>query len=537
MAYLKNIPATITNPDGEEFNVFQSGDEFSNYIHDEFDNKIMQGANGYYYLAQQEGDNIFPSNVKYSKVITQKIFDVQETEEQYKRRALSMYDVPEIKNDKGVEGWGKKLLMGFGFSPTTSIHLGTLNNIVIFLRFSDDNNTWNNSLSHYENIFNGGRPSVRTYFDEVSYNKVDVVSHMYPKSNNNYILSYQDIHPRSYFQPYSSSNTNGYQSYERTQREHDLLKRAIEAIRHEIPTTLAIDENGDGRVDNVCFIVKGNAGGWGSIIWGHRWALYSHNVLINGKRVWDFTFQPENQATVHVLSHELFHVFGAPDLYRYSGTGIDPIGDWDLMNSGSGHMGAYMKFKYANAKWIENIPTITQTGKYRLNPLTSPTNNVYKIDSPNSTSEFFVIEYRKKDIGTYDSAIPNSGLIIYRINSLVDEGNRNGPPDEVYIYRPNGDLYSNGYINSANYTDKAGRITITDNTKPRAFLSDNTYGGLNIINIKEFDKYIEFDVFINGSTPIEAKNINLDTNPNDIGSVEGEGMYPIGSNITIKAII
>lgn len=535
MALLKNIPTIITNPDGEEFNVFQSGDEFSNYIHDEFDNKIIQGADSYYYLAQQEGDNIFPSDIKYSKQITQKIFDVQETEEQYKRRSLKMYDVPEIKYDKGVEGWGKKLLMGIGFSPTTSIHLGTLNNIVIFLRFSDDNNTWNNSLSHYENIFNGGRPSVRTYFDEVSYNKVDVVSHMYPKSTNDLILSYQDIYPRSYFQPYSASNTNGYQSSERTQREHDLLKRAIEAIRHEIPTTLAIDENSDGRVDNVCFIVKGNAGGWGSIIWGHRWALYSHTVLINGKRVWDFTFQPENQATVTVLSHELFHVFGAPDLYRYTSSSIDPVGNWDLMNSGDGHMGAYMKYKYAGAKWIENIPTITQSGTYRLNPLTSSTNNVYKIDSPNSTSEFFVVEYRKKLPGTYEYNVPNSGLVIYRINSLVNEGNRNGPPDEVYIYRPSGTLYSNGYLNSANYSDKVGRTSITDNTTPRAFLSDNTYGGLNITNIKELENTIEFDVLILGSDPIVNKQIELSTNPENVGSVTGAGLFPLGTLITVKS--
>ena len=539
MAYIRNLPITLKNPDGEELHLFESGDEFSNYIHDEYDNKIMQGADGYYYLAQQEGDNIFPSNIRYSKDIKEKIFEVQETEEQYKRRAERMYGDPELKKDTGVEGFTKNFLHSIGFSPLSgSMHLGILNNIVIYIRFADDDNNWLQNRGFYNNRWNADSSSVKDYFRKVSYNKIDVISHGYPISPDNLNLSYQDIYPRSYFQPYSTSNPNGYTSAQRTEREHALLKRAIEAVRHEIPTDLVIDSTNNGRVDAVSFIVKGNATGWGSILWGHRWALYSYNVTINGKRVWDFTFQPENQATVQILAHEMFHVFGAPDLYRYSGSGIDPVGSWDLMNSGHGHMGAHMKHKYADAKWVENIPIITQSGRYRINPLTSPTNNVYRINSPNSTQEYFIVEFRKK-IGTdeYEARIPNTGLLVYRINVNINDGNRNGPPDEVYIYRPNGTLTTNGLLNNANYTNKAGRTSITDTTIPKAFLMDNSNGGLHITNITEFDNYMEFDVFIEGTTPIEDKTVILGTNPIDIGSVEGGGTFSSGSWIRIKALI
>ena len=68
------------------------------------------------------------------------------------------------------------------------------------------------------------------------------------------------------------------------------------------------------------------------------------------------------------------------------------------MESGTGHMGAYMKWKYANAKWVTSIPEITVSGTYTLNPLTSSTNNCYKIASPYSDKEFFILEYRKKDM-------------------------------------------------------------------------------------------------------------------------------------------
>ena len=537
MAYIENFPVTVTNPDGEVLELLTSGDEFSNYLHDEYGNKIMLGEDGYYRYAYQYKEEIFPGKIKvdkkkYKGKVHKK--EIKDSDAQYKRRATRMYDVPELNNiGDDIE---KKSDGEISFSPqNNSIHLGILNNITIFIRFADDNNTWNNSFSHYQNVLNGNRPSVRNYFDEVSYGKVDVTSHFYPTTTNNAIVSYQDIYNRNYYLPHSSTNPEGYLSSERVSREHGLLRRAIEAVRNQVPTSLEIDGDNDGRVDSVSFICKGNATGWGSILWGHRWALYSQNVQINGKRVWDYTFQPENQATWGIISHEIFHVFGAPDLYRYTGGGITPVGRWDIMASGSAHMGAHMKHKYTNQKWIESIPVITHSGKYTLNPLTSATNNVYRINSPNSTQEYFLVEYRRRLTGTYDSAVPGTGLIIYRIHGGVNTGNRNGPPDEVYIYRPNGTLTNNGTITAAHYNNSVGRTEISNITNPRGFLSNNSNGDLHIFNIREVNNSIEFEVFIEGSTPPVDKTVTLTTNPADIGSVEGAGVFPAGSVITIKA--
>ena len=49
-----------------------------------------------------------------------------------------------------------------------------------------------------------------------------------------------------------------------------------------------------------------------------------------------------------------------------------------------------MKMQYG--KWIPSIPSITKSGSYTLKPLTSSENNVYKIASPNSSTEYFVLE-------------------------------------------------------------------------------------------------------------------------------------------------
>ena len=74
---------------------------------------------------------------------------------------------------------------------------------------------------------------------------------------------------------------------------------------------------------------------------------------------------------------------------------------------------------------------------YEINPLSSPFNNIYRINSP-SSNEYFVIEYRVKE-GIYEINTPggDNGILIYRVNDSLN-GNADGPPDELYLYRPNG---------------------------------------------------------------------------------------------------
>lgn len=196
-------------------------------------------------------------------------------------------------------------------------------------------------------------------------------------------------------------------------------------------------------MDNVCFIVRGSPDGWSDLLWPHfYWLPGSNTKTINGKKVGDYNMQLETSLAtkgVGVLCHEMFHTLGAPDLYHYSYDGLHPAWKWDLMEweqQAPQHMGAYMKQRYG--RWIASIPEITSSGTYTLNPLPSSTNNAYKIASPNSSTEYFVVEYRRKT-GTFESSLPGEGLLVYRINTSRDgQGNAQGPPDEVYIYRPGG---------------------------------------------------------------------------------------------------
>ncbi len=189
----------------------------------------------------------------------------------------------------------------------------------------------------------------------------------------------------------------------------------------------------------------------------------------------------------------MFHSLGAPDLYHYSYDGLSPAGTWDLMGANQHvpqHMGAYMKFKYGG--WINSIPEITESGTYEMDPLVSPSNNVFKIASPNSTKEYFLVEYRKRE-GAFESSLPGEGLLVYRINPTVS-GNADGPPDEVYIYRPNGTSTENGTISLAGLSLNSGRTSINDFTNPPSFLEDGSAGGLSIKNVGPMGSTITFEV-------------------------------------------
>jgi M6 family metalloprotease-like protein len=491
-AYIEKFPVKLKQPDGTVLPLYVSGDEFYNWIHDSNDYTIIQNPEtGWYVYGIKEYGRIVPSKYKVNSVnpsgvgikphlITDRAIIVAENKE---FRESMMMTPPGVKNKDAM------------LQAT-----GTINNIVVFIRFSDDPE-FTDSKTTYNSMFNRENyNSLKQYYKEVSYNQLTINSHFYPATTGTTVISYQDAQPRGYYQPYSSTNTIGYtggnNGSQRRDREHILLRNAVNYVNSSIPSNLDLDNNNDGYVDNVCFIVYGTTTTWASLLWPHMWVLYSQTANINGKRVWRYNFQIRSHLVSSgngVLAHEMFHTIGAPDLYHYSYDGIRPVWKWDLMERNLNppqHMGAYMKYKYGG--WISSIPEITEAGTYTLSPLTSPTNNCYKISSPRSTSEYFIIEYRRKS-GRFDNSLPGSGLIIYRINPAYN-GNASGPPDEVYVYRLDGTTNRNGNPDNAFYSQQSGRIAINNNTNPKAFLTNGSDGDLNIDQISEAGNTISFRV-------------------------------------------
>ena len=87
---------------------------------------------------------------------------------------------------------------------------GTINNINIFIRFADENE-FNTPRWQMDELFNKPEgPSLSHFYDEVSYSQMEVNTHHFPVCDMSTNLSYQDAHPRSYYQPYNSQTNPNY---------------------------------------------------------------------------------------------------------------------------------------------------------------------------------------------------------------------------------------------------------------------------------------------------------------------------------------
>ena len=489
-AYLRNVPVHVRQPDGTVLSLLASGDEFYNRLHDKDGYTIVRNPEtGYLVYADKVDGKLVPTPFVAGRV------DVILLERAGLKKGLL---------DDHKPG-ARVLAVAEGEPVVNAPRTGTINNLVVYIRFSDQEEFAEAFIDNTDGFFNStesGVNSMRNYYTEASYNQLAISTTSYPGTVPS-VYSYQDSFPRVYYMPYdAATNPTGYNGdTERRTREHTLLVNAVNAIGGEVPPGLNIDGDADGRVDNVCFIVKGEPTAWATLLWPHMWSLYTYTVNINGKRVYTYNFQMETTLDVGVLCHEMFHSLGAPDLYHYSQDGLSPVWAWDLMEwdlDPPEHMSAYMKWKYGT--WIASIPEITTSGTYTLNSLRSATNNCYKFASPFSSTEYFVVEYRKKTGGgTFEGNLYNEGLLVYRINSAYT-GNADGPPDEVYIYRPNGTTTADGEPWYAPFSANQARTQINDSTNPSSFLTDGSPGGISISNVGYYGDTISFDVAFNTIT-------------------------------------
>jgi M6 family metalloprotease-like protein len=357
---------------------------------------------------------------------------------------------------------------------------GVINNIVIFFRFAGDSE-YDMPFSTVEQRFNGsgdGVHSLYQYYYDASYQQLEIFSHFFPLPNGDNIISFESSYPA--LPQYWGC---------------ELIAEAIPFILHQIPPDLILDNCGDGNIDNITLLIKGNwpGGAWMAV-------NTEYDLYINEKRFHTFfvmNVEYENLDFVSVAIHEMGHSLGLDDYYT-TWMGPSPVGAWDMMAHDTNppqSFSSYLKWDYLG--WIPQIPQVVETGEYTLYPSSISPNHSLMITSPHSQNEFFIVEYRNNSVSFIDSALPGSGLLIYRINSLGYNGNWSSiSPWEMYIYRPDGTLTTDGDINDAYFSLQSGRTAINNTTNPTPFLSNGMYGGLNITDIGYAGESITFTVHI-----------------------------------------
>lgn len=329
--------------------------------------------------------------------------------------------------------------------------------------------------------------SMRDYFKQQSYGKVDVDLQVFPRENDlpeGRPVSFIAPHSRSYYMPYNAqSNPDGYQgSIERADRERELLTAALQAAQPSIVATYTkeqLDANGDGIMDAVNFIAESPERSQSNVGWSDL--LWSHNVDINlgtsayGLRVPQYTFNNAfdptspggimsytgtgtnlklNDARYSTLIHELLHGFGLEDFYRSANDGT-PVGYFEIMANNHPIVAQPMLTFNRNTKlgWGAEVPEAQPHTSYTVRAPQWENSNepvAFKISVPANrfaspeqaakyADQYFVVEYYHRR-GIFPDAGDRSGAIIYRVNNHQDRGNINGSRsnlenDQLYIFR------------------------------------------------------------------------------------------------------
>lgn len=402
-------------------------------------------------------------------------------------------------------------------------------NIVILVNFSGlDEFITPARFQTLNSIYNTNTNSLKGYISHITYGGIQVDSAFYPKAADGTVVSYVDQHPIEYYKTYSTSNPLGYKNNaERFEREAELLSGAFQFVKEQIEADFTgeqLDNNNDGRIDSIAFLMngyRGTGGGiaWNDLLWPHKYS--SSGFYLNGKNINNYNFlladippagstaadtglMPENAANAKhtVVIHEFLHTFGLPDLYHYN-TGGTPVGQWDIMGytaSSPQNMLQYMQREYQG--WGTPIHEITASGSQTLQYAKyedaqedggygSAPESALILRSPYSDTEFFVVEYRKKT--GYDSNLPGEGLIIYRVNTEVtSRSNAGGPPDYLYVFRPNessinpGSYATNAFFSAQSKRTSIGKAIGQENSgfdNQTLYYSDGTNSGIVISQI------------------------------------------------------
>ncbi len=448
-----------------------------------------------------------------------------------------------------------------------------LTNLVIFIRFADDAEITHDFPS-IDSLFNGKTPdffSVANFYDALTYGHIHYRTVYTNNIQNNQIVSYQDVMPRGYFEPYSPSNPIGYTGENPirgiSMREAELLARAFSYVdsNHLVNDDVVLDGNGDGYIDNVSFVVKGGTGAWASILWPHMEYFphdsIDHVVQVNGVRPNTFNFEFEGSSsyfTANVFCHEMGHSLNLPDLYHYVNyTNVRPVGTWDMMedNTYPNHTAAILKSKILH---VCDAPIqITADGDYTLNSVgSSQSQNCYYIKSAIDTTQWYVLEYRRYT-DPFDMGVPGCGLIVARWNDTVplnyDGMFANALFDnqtvahQYWIFRPgaNDDIH-NGQLYNAHFCQAEGRTTFGPSTNPHPYLTDGTPEvSFEITDIHENGEQLTFHVHFFRDGIDDAQNENVAVYPNPVTDrlfVEGEGVRrveifnSIGQQMALQAV-
>jgi M6 family metalloprotease-like protein len=486
------VPDTIvfTQPDGSRISISLKGDENRHWAITADGYTIVLDKNGYYTYAMHDAEG----NLVSSEVVVHGMGERNTKELAFisKIRKGLFYNKQQVAREKS-----KKLSqidVGKSFPSKGSNKLAC-----ILVSFNDL--PFSGTASDFYDLFNmpgyshdGAQGSVRDYYKEVSYGKLDLNTDVYG--------TYKLSHNRAY---YGSAAGEGGVS--------EMVAEAVGLADGDIDFS-KYDNDGDGVVDGVYIVFAGlseDSGGPEEAIWSCCNQM-ADSVVHDGFSFSGFGCSGEfrdfsnNIVRIGVICHETAHVMGAVDYYDTNGSAdgeYTGTGSWDLLATGCNNNSgitpsspnAYVRTQVF--KWA--TPTFLNSAKKGITMKNSSENPVfYYFETPETDENFFL---ENKSRTGFDKYIPGEGLLIYH----RDEGYFNNREHPQGLYPvcasagmdPAGTPASYGNINDSLclYTGNYGSGAFTPYTLPstKSWGGKYAYGQLTNIYYNKSTKIISFD--------------------------------------------
>lgn len=378
-------------------------------------------------------------------------------------------------------------------SFTDNTEMKSINNIIIFITFSGEENRYFHEYSNINNILNNdSNNSLKNYYNLMSYNKLNIDSYITGVNSEFKIIPYVSSKDISYYKPYSDDNINGYILEEKDKIEYELIKEAFDYVKTTIPSELNLDYNNDKYIDMVTFILP-EISEWNEVLWAKQSSIDNSNMFLNDLQLKDYITMPIDEFQIPtIMYHEFGHALGLVDLYEIefettttNNDGVFPY-PYSIMYDSYGEFSVLDKI---NLNWIDNIEEITESGEYTIlprNTSNSKGNIAFKIPIEGSENKFFLVEYIKSNETIY-SNINKDRLCISGVDEEITSGNLYGQPYYNYCMmdNENNDL-------SIIYKDEV------DNEFSKFVLSDGRkVEGISIYNVSfNYNDTVTFNVEI-----------------------------------------
>ena len=491
---------TVSQPDGTLLTIDLVGDEFYHYNTTADGYTVVQDKSGAYVYAERDGMTLKATRILAHDEGLRSADEMAFLRHTNKR----MVDEKAVAQAHMLRARRQVDLSNFDFE--------NFRGLVILIDFTDKKFAADDPQAFYTEMFS--TLNLTGYTDPVTGRSVNATGSVRDYFSDQSEGAFEP--PFDVYGPYHSTRTASQcQRYSTS-----IFTTALKSANDDIDFT-RYDNNGDGKVDMIYFLVAGYASSYGGnnsgYLWPHASSLSYNHLSYDG--VWMDRYASSTELygwessptsvvveAIGTICHEFSHVLGLPDFYDtdYEGSGGESHnpGEWDLMAGGADHNygrtpAGYSFFERYALGWARP-KTINRTGSYNLEAV-NVSRGGYILRTP-VANEYFTIENRQKT--GWDAYLPGHGMIVTRVDStnvsIWNANQVNCNPDHNYFELLRAGNSTEGAQGSDPFPGSSGNPMITNETSP----SLRTWGGkanaYNIVGISEADGIISFTVVNDG---------------------------------------